>query len=304
MKKILILSGQMNRQENIHRMPRELMKGLKSYSRSAVTWSHFKHLQFSIVHNQLIVRDALSKQDISDFDLVYFRTWAKHFSAEAFCAALYLQQQHVAFIDQEPLYGQAHGKLAEYCLLAVNAIPVPDTLFARRLSILQQLITAHHFTYPLILKDATSSKGKNNYLVHTKTQLAAIVRRKRHCRFVVQRYVSNDYDFRLLVLGDKVGTLSKRVRRTKHDHRNNASRGAREEEIAVNTFDPRILKDAITSAQLLRRQVAGVDVIIDRVTGQHYILEVNYAPELTYDAAILSEVPQLSDYLDRVVRQS
>jgi len=116
--------------------------------------------------------------------------------------------------------------------------------------------------------------------------------------FLFQRFIPNDFDFRFLVLGGKVGTISKRTRQNKDDHRNNAYVGATEEEVAPDAVSQAMKDDAIAAAEVFHRQVAGVDIIVDKNTGQHYILEVNASPGITFDESVLSELPQLSRYLD------
>ncbi len=303
MKNILILSGKRRGKLHTSKIPQDLVKNLQKYSKSNILQSHFDRLQLSVLNGTLDVFDTVNNRSLTDYDLVYLRSWGRsRFTAEAQCVALYLQHHDVSFVDREALYVSGN-KLTTYFKLALHNIPVPDTLYARQTKLLEGLITKHHFRFPFILKDVAGRKGRNNYLIQNKTQLRTILRKKRHRRFVVQRYIENDYDFRCLVLGEKVGTLSKRSRHNTNDHRNNAALGATEEEVSVNFFDQRAVNDAVKAAKLLHRQIAGVDVVIEKKTGKHYILEVNSAPGFTYDTSVLSEAPQVSQYLDHVVEK-
>jgi len=57
------------------------------------------------------------------------------------------------------------------------------------------------------------------------------------------------------------------------------------------------MADVVLSAKLENLQIAGVDLMFDSETGQHYILEVNSSPQLATGAVTDLKLKAYTDYL-------
>jgi glutathione synthase/RimK-type ligase-like ATP-grasp enzyme len=117
--------------------------------------------------------------------------------------------------------------------------------------------------------------------------------------FIIQEFIANDFDYRVLILGNKLGTVLKRSRQNKNDHRNNTALGAREDEVL--SPDKKAVDLSIEISNYLNKDVAGVDLIFDELTKQYYIIEINSKPCFTYDSEVSSEVSQFTKYIDSII---
>ena len=97
---------------------------------------------------------------------------------------------------------------------------------------------------------------------------------------MVQKFVPNDGDYRVLIFCDKIIAIAKRVTKDpKKEFRNNMSKGGRGFEADLPQEASQI---ALDSVQTLDKQMAGVDLIQDKKTGEWFIMEVNSAPQYHY----------------------
>ena len=136
-----------------------------------------------------------------------------------------------------------------------------------------------HFTFPCILKAVDGSKGDDNYLAKDHAQLTELLREHTNVNFMVQNFIPNDGDLRLLFIGlDREPLVFSRVS-DGSSHLNNTSKGGAGKFIDSG-LDPHYLRDARKAAEVLNREIGGVDIIVNKETGKHYVLEVNTTPAL------------------------
>lgn len=221
--------------------------------------------------------------DIASFDTVYFRTIARKRDMAAI-AADYLQDHNVPFVDREALSDQSLSKLHQMYLLHKNNLPIPDTYYGDVVFIESKL------QYPFIYKATVASKGEDNFLVHSSDEI-----RKGTKSFIAQTYIPNEADYRLLVFGNKVELIIKRSR-TGDTHLNNTSQGARAELVSIADFDQTIINIAIRAASVLKRDIAGVDIMLDEQNNP-YILEVNRTPQLATGAFVEEKLHAFKQYI-------
>lgn len=184
--------------------------------------------------------------------------------------------------DREHLLRGSSGtsKLLDHTLFAENDIKTIRTK-ALSFSALSKEIEADNppFEYPFIVKSSVGTRGKDNYLVKSKKDFRDIIFDE-HTFMIAQPFIRNKCDYRLFVVENEVALIIKRTRDENSDtHTNNTSFGAKAELIDVDTFDTNILQEAVRAAGLMNRNIAGVDVIFDEETHEHYFLEVNRSPQ-------------------------
>ncbi len=218
--------------------------------------------------------------DIADFDLVVFRTVGDWFEWGV-AAAHYLQQKNIKFID-EYLLTEARGKLA--CSFArQHAVPVPLTIYAKGIDNMNEAIRRAGMEFPIVFKADIAKKGDDNYLIasqHEFEQKFAAIGDK---AMLAQAHIPNDGDYRLLTLNGKVKLAFLR-KAAAGSYLNNTSKGGTAHMVELSELSPRMIDDAEIAAKLERLQVAGVDLIVDKRTGKHFILEVNRAPQVATGA--------------------
>src|SRR5581483_4162746 len=212
--------------------------------------------------------------DIADFDLVIVCRVGEEIEQATSCA-YYLESKHVAFTDRYILK-PGKGKLAGAFIRSANGVPVPRT-FSGSYEVFEALFkTAPPIGFPLILKADNGRKGQDNYLVHDLAEMLRILKKNTKISMVAQTFIPNDGDMRVLVLCGQIRFAM--LRQSGGDvHLNNTSQGGSATALNIAMLSKRVRQDCLRSAALEELQVAGVDVIVDRETGQHYILEVNRA---------------------------
>jgi glutathione synthase/RimK-type ligase-like ATP-grasp enzyme len=93
--------------------------------------------------------------------------------------------------------------------------------------------------------------------------------------FLVQEYIENDGDYRVMTVGYKcIGGFKRQVKEEKLIL--NKSQGA---SIGLQEVPEAVVKTAEAAAKALQVEVAGTDLVVSKKTGEVYIIEVNEAPQ-------------------------
>lgn len=142
--------------------------------------------------------------------------------------------------------------------------------------------------YPVVCKVMNASQGDGVEKCNNEKELAKCFPDSKDPSYeefrMVQKFIPNDGDFRILVFDGKIITSVKRVAKdTNKDFRNNMSKGGKGYEMAAPHMANQI---ALDSAKILKKEMAGVDLIQDKKTGVWYIMEVNTAPQYHYSQEI------------------
>ena len=240
-----------------------------------------KDLIIEIVDNSLIVTDSISGKKLDEFDHVYFQLWLKA-QQPALAAATYLQRKNIPFIGHEILGILSATKVGELVRLSDNNIPLPRSFMSSYSVTLKTFKQNPPIAYPFIAKASDAFGGNMNYLVHNYNELKTALSAHKEMPFVLQEFIPNQFDYRVLIMNDEVKLLMKRSRNPESDsHLNNTSAGAEGVFVPIETLTRQQHDDAIKAARLtMRADFAGVDLLINSETGSHVILEVNEAPAI------------------------
>lgn len=240
-----------------------------------------KDLYIEIINNELVVTESLTGRLLDTFDFVRFELWLKS-PQQALAAATYLDRKGVAFTGHEALNVLCTTKIGELVRMSDGGVPLPRTFMSSYAGTLERFKSDQlPFNYPFIAKAADAFGGKMNYLVHNYKELKAALSEHKDQFFVLQEFIPNEFDYRVLVMDNAIQFVMKRSRINAASHLNNTSAGAEGEFISIDDLSEEIRQDALKAAALtLRSDFAGVDVIVNSETGEHYILEVNEAPAI------------------------
>lgn len=242
--------------------------------------SYARSLSFFVSNAKTKIRDHRNHMNLDEYDFVYFRKAGSAMQQMLTCA-LYLRDHNVPFFDTEIIHTNSRNKLSQMYMLHRNGISIPTTLYCRNNRRLLRLVNTRYkkrFEYPVIAKATGGTRGDANYLIHNSEELSRLLSTE-HRHFLIQSFVPNTGDMRLFVSG---GVLSGAILRqsTGESHLNNTSKGASATLIPLASLSRAIKYDAVAAAQVFGRDCAGVDVITDMHTGDHYVLEVNRAPQI------------------------
>jgi len=233
-----------------------------------------------------------SSRDIATYDLLYIRGTGHPPIRHAL--ALYAAHHKLTLLGEEAHYFQHATKLTQYVALALAGVPVPDTIFATRAWIVQAAARCGA-TYPAVVKAIDGSNGLDNMLIKCADKLDDLTFEYP----VVQQYIPNDFDYRVIVAGGEVMLAYKRIRTDTANYKNNVAEGATRE--YVPRLSPEVRDMALRAAAITRRDLGGIDIIRDKHTGAHYVLEVNsnFGIRDMGDGISEKHIARLSEYLHK-----
>ncbi len=234
-------------------------------------------LFFELDEKNLKIYHPDKKFDLKDFDLVIIR----HIGTMAFHAhaiALYCEKFNIKYTDQYLNRLLLDNKLSTEFLLWCNDLKKwPRTFFGNNKELARRM---SELGDKAVMKDNVGAKGRLNFVVKSPSEVETIHQENPDIQFVLQEFIPNDSDLRVLVMNDKVKLVIRRSS-TSDSHLNNTSQGGRAEIIPIDSVDAKILKDCIKAAKVSKLQVAGVDMMQDLNTGEYYFLEINNAPQIS-----------------------
>jgi RimK family alpha-L-glutamate ligase len=245
--------------------------------------SYARSLSFLISNKRVKIRDHKNHMNLEEYDFVYFRKAGAAMQQMQTCA-LYLKDRGIPFWDTELLHANSRNKLTQMIMLQRRNLPIAPTLFCRNRKRLLRLVTKKHadvFAFPLILKATGGSRGEANYLIEDEQELLERVANETNRSFMVQAYIPNDGDYRFFIANGKLkGIIGRRA--VSGSHLSNTSKGGSAEILPHDEFGEIVRTHAVQAASIFYREVAGVDIMFDKTTGQHYFLEVNRAPQIEH----------------------
>jgi glutathione synthase/RimK-type ligase-like ATP-grasp enzyme len=233
---------------------------------------------------------------LSDFGLIVFRLVGRR-KREAVAVARYCETKGIRTIDSTISTIASvddENKLAEMLVLAMSGISVPLTAYSSGGHLDLGL---GKIGFPAVYKAMDGKKGRSNYLIRDYVEYESRRRDNAGTGMLLQQYIPNDRDYRVLVLNyDKV-VVTERKRKDNSTHLNNVSTGGDELLIDDYTGVEDVIQLSIRAAKTLSIEVAGVDVVVNKNTGKPYVMEVNRAPELTLEAELSAYFTMLRDVL-------
>lgn len=230
------------------------------------------------------VYDSVSQFDLANASMVYLKSW-QSLPNESAALARYLFHKGVLFADTLSL-GKGTSKLVTLFRQWGGGIRIPNTVYTTKNETLAQLLDTDEIRNLLgdrfILKDTEGAKGKLNFFVDAQ-EAKQIITEYPDVRFICQRFIVNDGDYRVGVYGETASFLLKRVG-SGSSHLNNVSAGGTGTYLPIDKAPKKLLALAEKAAQISELQIAGVDVIQDKETGRWYILEVNQGSQVVTGA--------------------
>lgn len=239
---------------------------------------------------------------LTRWSTIYPRKVGKH-RGLAHILAHFSKNLGIRFIDKYHEHTKDSSdaaKIIQMFRLAVAGISIPKTYFAGAYSKKHLEKAAIFLKFPVVIKECNTSQGAGVFLAKNIDELEKIITERlsksNKREIFLQEFIPNDFEYRILVTGDKVAVAEKKIRSEKEEFRNNVHLGAKEEFVDISQVSDRIKEEALSAAKIVDIQVAGVD-IVETKDGSPVIFEVNSCPAFTLDDKISSEVSQLAEYL-------
>jgi len=235
------------------------------------------------------ISDVRNGIELNNYDAIFLRSgnFGEFFDLVAVIS-------EYAGINNIPIINDYAGvRNSSKLLQAVNFhslnVPVAQTLFIGA-SALPTSNVLDNWQFPCIMKATHASHGNHNYVVNNIDDVQRIYQQNAGIRFVLQRFVPNNGDYRILMVGDDVLVIKRLA--VDGSHLNNTSQGGEAQLVDINDLPEIIINQSKQIMQHLKMTIGGIDVIIDKNTGQHFFLEVNTQPQLM-TGAFLDEKKKL-----------
>jgi D-alanine-D-alanine ligase-like ATP-grasp enzyme len=138
-------------------------------------------------------------------------------------------------------------------------------------------LASSEFSYPLILKAAHGSHGDKVSIIKSKSELIKVLKSTKDESLMIQEFIPNDCDYRVMFIGNRHVFSAKRSRdkKNKDEFRNNISLGATGERINLSA---EVMNIAERAHNCMGFYTSGVDLIQNKETGEWFVLEVNWSP--------------------------
>lgn len=293
MKKILILVNKtLTNKNTFHAILKE-----KLAEKAVTDIAYFEDISMDIEQGNVTV--YIGEKNITDYDLIYFRRAGREFLWLAATIAVYLDSVGKKYFDTTyKEVGPRGAKLTSLLKLAVNGIPMIPTFFCFKGNILSKAdMIIEKFGLPVVVKDLYSQRGRGVFLITRKEDITDLIAKYPNTKFMFQKFVNKKEEFRVLVLGNGVGCYERKTSVDIAEFRNNVSLGATEEFLDEKTIPEEIKNLSVRSANILKIEIAGVDVVID-VNDKLWLLEVNRGPGLTYDDPKSPEMENIAKFFE------
>jgi len=281
--KILLLGfNKKNTNYEIKKLIKELEK--RGHDVDYVFW---KGLIFSFSKKGPSIKKVRGGKDLKYYDFIIPRSPLSSFSqnkkknkSKLYLSHLY--RHYLLLVDYTNKYGKHilnektsrkmlfYDKLFQHYLLSKEGLPVIPSVLYTGNNIPDTIIKK--FKKPFITKSIEGSRGKQVFLVNKKNELEKKIEEFGVGKMLVQKNIPSGFDFRIIVIGNKVVGGMKRIA-PEGEFRSNASLGGYVEPIKISTELGNLAKKA---ARVFSAEFAGVDIIKDR--GKYYILEINIFP--------------------------
>ncbi len=300
MKKVLILSRLDDRESYDNKQ--NYVKALAEVDTECeYTVDEYENLLFWYDGNELRVMLGNTDIDVASFDSVFLIGWFQLRMTEdvVLSLSMYLEHNGVNVLNSEALHTRSKSKLSQYVAAALNDISITPFVFSMSPAVLSGAISDRWQSgYPVIMKGVQASRGDDNYLVENEADAigyANTMEKTRSPWFVVQEFIPNEGDYRILVMGDKVTGVIHR-QSVSDSHLNNTSKGGRAELTDSSILPQEVIDQSVKLAQLLHREVTGVDMIRHTGTGKFYLLEINNMPQLSTGSYVSEKIKRLDSY--------
>jgi glutathione synthase/RimK-type ligase-like ATP-grasp enzyme len=295
-RKILVLSRRDHRPD--YDTAISLVKTLNPSKHGIVYENCFlEDLAFVFDGQELSVTDHQTGRNLREYDGVFLIGWFKLRKHEdvALAVACYMQAIGKKVLNSEARHNRSRSKLSQAVLCALHKIPQPSFAYIGDSTQLEQVVAKSNLRYPMIVKSTTGSRGRHNFLVDHEADLRAALAEMPTKAVIAQRFIANDGDYRLLVMGDTVRLIIHRQAQN-DSHLNNTSQGGRGVVLPADSVDADMLADAVKIAHLLGREITGVDMIVERSSGQYFFLEANNMPQLSTGSVVDQKARALDDF--------
>lgn len=274
MKKILILVSKYDSRKD--KLTEALSKHFKR--KALVNLDFLENFSCFISKNKL--QGFVSGIPLSSYNLVYF-SGERAFKTMPKAIAACLAQYKIPFSGYTSYTGNKFTSLVK---LAQDGVDIIDTVFCSNLLVNQfELDLVKKLGFPIIIKDLFTHQSKAVYIIREEFELLSFLKKHKSGKFLFQKFIDIDHEYRILVLGSKASSAHTKITRN-YAKQKVEYLDKNEEYKFVNLTDipKQLIPKAQKAARSLALDIAGVDITLDK-KGSIYVIEVNRAPGMDYE---------------------
>lgn len=224
---------------------------------------------------------SLRGKSLSDYKLIYLWAIGKR-RWEWYTVCKYLNEKNgtkivnAKVIDSSYLYYLTPA--IDYLKQVENALPFPKSAIIFSILSIESVIDG--FEFPLIVKSSVGRQGRGVFKVENVEELKNKVKELEDISpsCVIREFIPNDGDIRIFTVGYKAIGAMKRTPTDKNEFRSNISVGGKGEKLDLSLY-PEVQDMAEKLSKLTQTEIAGVDIMLNKNTGDPYILEINPGPQ-------------------------
>lgn len=253
--------------------------------------TYFKNIRF--IFDEDGPRVLFKDKDCKYYDLVWLSSyWGTR--DLAYSLQLYLDSHKVKHTPAE----KSGSKVVDHMNFSLNGIRSPKTYFVNRPNPEANIEEIEEICgYPLLQKDIKGCRGRNTRLIRSRKELLSAAKDiPQNIKVMYQEFIPNEYDWGVLVSKGKVVAAEKSFPK-KGEFRNNACNGAKEVFVDVEECPENVRNMAQKAAKTLNLDWCRSDIVINKNTGNPYMLEVNRYPGITKGT---DEVKAVIDFVGKL----
>lgn len=260
-------------------------KGFKKADELLIHLADLKgiHADSALYSDLLIEGDEIYVKDkmLSEYDYVILGMMAG-VSLIASIVIDYLDACRIPHFDYSSLNHKGN-KLQDMFNLVKAGLPYVPTFVTSDYDSAAKYISKN-WDYPVVAKVMNSSQGDGVEKFDDAASMKSFFENPKRPDYedfvMVQSFIPNDGDYRVLIFDNKIIATAKRVSKDpKKEFRNNMSKGGSGHKADLPHDANQLALDA---TKVVGKQMAGVDLIQDKESGIWYIMEVNSAPQYHY----------------------
>lgn len=261
-----------------------------------IDFTLFDDLVISVGDGEFSIYDSRHQLELNNYQVILIRgkgfrqlfDVVKTISSYAKHNNMHVLNDYSSFRDSSKLTQATH--------FFEHDMPVAMTVYANAAVLNEK--TPLKFGFPCIMKATFGAHGNDNYLVNNMEEARQIQSKSPNLKFVLQRFVPNNSDFRILIIGEEVFVIGRSA--AAGSHLNNTSQGGEAVLVDAKTIPETIINDSFKIMKSLGMTIAGVDVLADKSTGEYFFLEVNSQPQLMSGAFVDEKIAAVGRYFHKL----
>lgn len=263
---------------------------------SSAVHTYVDDLFITIGDGEFTIFDTKNKVDLSEFDVIQVAgSGYKDYIDVLRIVSSYALVHGMRIINDRSAY-IGGSKLLQALQFQENGLAVAKTVYLNRAAL--NYPEKLGIEFPCIMKATIAAHGNDNYLVNSIEEVKNIMQKNKNKFFVLQKFIPNNGDYRILIIGDE--TLIIKRKAVNESHLNNTSQGGEASIVGADEVPQHIVDDAKKIVKVLHMTIAGVDAIADKNTGEFYFLEVNSKPQLVSGAFVELKKEALTRFFTKI----